>query len=205
MAENLNPHPKKNFKQGKLIWVGGCGCLLLVILISLGLFLYAGWQGYQESPKSIEVQSKKIHYEDPYILSSPQEEQLYSYGYPDAFTILFYEEETLSGSADQVRLEVWDYYSQGLSLTFLNGDLITEDQLLMDTLGLVEPLMYYPEQFSAFMNLEQLIAAADIDHYVEIPLENGFVDEGVVFYSNGLTFGLKNNALIYIEALALSE
>ena len=117
MTETTNPSAKKNKKRAPMVLGAGCGCLFLIILIGVGIYLYAGWQGYQESPMLVEVQDKGIQFTDPYTLSSAQEEQLFSYGYPEAFTILFYEEETISGSVEPVRLETWDYYSQALSLT----------------------------------------------------------------------------------------
>jgi len=205
MTETTNPSAKKNKKRGLMVLGAGCGCLFLIILIGVGIYLYAGWQGFQESPKLVEVQDKGIQLTDPYILSSAQEEQLFSYGYPEAFTILFYEEKTISGSVEPVRLETWDYYSQALSLTFINGDLSAEDPLEIDDPGSLDPLPYFPEQFSAFMSLDEVIAAAGIDSYVEIPLEKEFIEDGVVYYAYSLTFGLKDNELLYIEALALSD
>ena len=54
------------------------------------------------------------------------------------------------------------------------------------------------------MSLEEVISAAGIDTYVEIPLEKEFLEGGVSYFANSLTFGLKNDELLYIEALALS-
>jgi hypothetical protein len=183
----------------------GCGCLFLIVLLAVGLLLYAGWQGYKESPMMVEVQNYAAQLEDPYTLSPDQTDQLFSYGYPEAFTILFYEEETLSGGTETVRLEVWDYYSQAVGLTFINGELTAEDPIEMDDLGTLEPLPYYPEQFSAFMSLDEVVAAAGIDSYAEIPLEKEFLKDGVVYYASALTFGMVDGELRYIEALALSD
>ncbi len=74
----------------------------------------------------------------------------------------------------------------------------------MDDPGTLYPLPYYPEQFSAFMSLDEVIAAAGIETYVEIPLEKEYLKDGVVYYAQSLTFGLKDNELLYIEALALT-
>lgn len=54
------------------------------------------------------------------------------------------------------------------------------------------------------MNLEEVIAAAGIDTYIEIPLEKEFLEGEISYFANSLTFGLKNDELIYIEALALT-
>ena len=200
---NSSVNPKK--KQGWAIFGLGCGCLIFFILVIAGIYLYAGWLGYKESPMIVEVQEPSIQLEDPYTLSPTQEEQFYTYGYPEAFTILFYEEETVSGKIETVRLETWDYYSQGVGLTFINGELIAEDPIDIENPGTLEPLPYYPEQFSAFMSLEEVIAAAGLDTYVEIPLEKEFLEGGISYFAKSLTFGLKNDELMYIEALALSE
>jgi hypothetical protein len=183
----------------------GCGCLVFFLLVAAGIYLYAGWVGYQESPMIVEVQERSPQLVDPYQLTLAQEEQLFNYGYPEAFTILFYEEETVGGSVQTVRLETWDYYTQGTGLTFINGEFIAEDPIEMDDIGPLVSLPYYPEQFTAFMSLEEVIAAAGIETYVEIPLEKEFLEGGVAYFANSLTFGLKNNELIYVEALALSE
>ncbi len=182
----------------------GCGCLVFVIIVIVGIYLYAGWLGYKEAPMIVEVQESSPQLQDPYTLSSAQEEELFTYGYPEAFTILFYEEETVGGGIAPVRLETWDYYSQEIGLTFINGDLIAEDPIEIDDVGSLDPLPYFPEQFSAFMSLEEVISAAGIDTYVEIPLEKEFLEGGVSYFANSLTFGLKNDELLYIEALALS-
>jgi len=191
-------------KRGWIFFGLGCGCLVFVIIVIVGIYLYAGWLGYKEAPLIVEVQESSPQLHDPYSLSPAQEEELFSYGYPEAFTILFYEEETVGGGIATVRLETWDYYTQGIGLTFINGELIAEDPIEIDNVGSLDPLPYYPEQFSAFMSLEEVISAAGINTYVEIPLDKEFLEGGVSYYANSLTFGLKNDELLYIEALALS-
>ena len=196
---------QKKKKQGWAIFGLGCGCLVFVIIVIVGVYLYAGWLGYKEAPKIIEVQESSGQLQDPYTFTPEQEEQLFSYGYPEAFTILFYEEETVTGTVEPVRLETWDYYTQGIGLTFINGELLAEDPIEVSDLITLDPLPYLPEQFSAFMSLEEVIAAAGIDTYVEIPLEKEFLEDGVAYFANSLTFGLKDGELRYIEALALAD
>ena len=191
-------------KRGWAFFGLGCGCLVFIIIVIVGIYLYAGWLGYNEAPMIVEVQESSPQLHDTYALSPAQEEELFSYGYPEAFTILFYEEETVGGGITIVRLETWDYYTQGFGLTFINGELIAEDPIEVSDIGHLDPLPYYPEQFSAFMSLEEVIAAAGIKTYVEIPLEKEFLEGGVSYFANSLTFGLKNNELLYIEALALT-
>ncbi len=179
--------------------------LAVLILVGVGLYLYFGWLGYQESPKIIEVQGREPQFQDPYSLSAAQQDSLLNYGYPEAFTILFYDEEQPGGEIQTVRLETWDYYTQGMGLTFINGELTAEDPLEVGEVGTIDPLPYYPEQFSAYMSLAEVISAAAIDTYIEIPVEDDFIQGGVLYYANSLSFGLKDDQLVYLEALALTS
>ena len=181
------------------------GFIVLILLIIAGLYLYSGWLGYQESPKIIEVQSRDPKFQDPYQLSPEQQDKLFTYGYPEAFTILFYEEEIAGGGTQPVRLETWDYYTQGIGLTFINGELTAEDPIEVGVMGAIEPLPYFPEQFKAYMSLDEVISAAGIDTYVEIPIEDEFIQGGVLYFANSLSFGLKDDQLVYLEAIALTS
>lgn len=198
--------PQKSAKRGLGICLfAGCGGLLALLLAAGGIFLFAGWQGYQEAPKIIEGVQPGPHLQDPYTLSPAQTDVLISRGYPEAFTLLFYEEESVDGSLQDVRLESWDYYSLGVGYTFINGDLTAEDALDITEIGQLAPMPYYPEQFGAYMSLEEVLAAAALDTYIEIPLEKEFLEDGDLYYGESITFGLVDGELRYLEALALIE
>jgi hypothetical protein len=153
----------------------------------------------------VEVQDKTSQLAAPYTLSSTQKEKILNIGYPEAFTILFYEEKSIGGEIQTVRLETWDYYTLGIGLVFINGDLIAEDPLEVEIIGSLDSLPYFPEQFSAFMSLDDVVASAGLETYAEIPLDKNFLDGGVSYFADSLTFGLKNDELYYIEALAVSS
>jgi hypothetical protein len=123
-------------------------------------------------------------------------------GSPEAFSILFYEEELLDGSYGDVRFETWSYYNDGVEYTFINGELVGEDPIEIDVGELIQ-IPYTPEQFVAYMNLEEVIASAKLDTFLVVPLEKELVDGGEVYYADELTFGLKDDELLYVEALAL--
>ena len=176
-----------------------------LIIVGAGIFLYAGWLGYQEAPKHIEVQGSQSSSGAAYTLSPEQESSLLSIGYPQAFTILFYEEETPERVIRTVRLETWDYYTLGTGLTFINGELVSQDPIEWDSQDPVLPVPYLPEQFSAFMSLPDIISAAGIEAYIEIPLNKEVMEEGKLYYAETLSFGLQDNQLVYIESLALTE
>jgi hypothetical protein len=48
-----------------------------------------------------------------------------------------------------------------------------------------------------------VISSANLEAYVVVPLEQGYVEDGEVYYADELAFGLKNGELRYVEALAL--
>ena len=181
------------------------GSLAFITLVAAGLFLYAGWIGYQEAPKQVEVQGPGSSSIATYILSPEQEDNQLSYGYPEGFTILFYEEETPRQGIQTVRLETWEYYSLGFSLTFINGEMVANDPLDWDKGISVIPPPYTPDQFWAFMNLEEVIAAGGLATYIEVPLNKELMEEGTLYYADSLTFGLQEDQLVYIEALTLTE
>jgi hypothetical protein len=106
MSEPSDPRPTK---RGWLALGAGCGCLLLVLMIGVGIYLSAGWSGFQEAPKIVDVREQVVDLEGHYPLRSDQQEELFRLGYPEAFTILFYEEETAGGDPAPARLESWDY------------------------------------------------------------------------------------------------
>lgn len=198
MADHI---PPKNQRSGRII----LAAVLLIILAAAGLYLYAGWIGYQETPKRVEVQDGQSPGSAPYTLSPEQESNRLSYGYPDGFTILFYEEETPSQEIQTVRLETWEYYTLGFGLTFINGDLVSEDPVDWDSPAPLIPAPFKPEQFSAFMDLADVIAAGEITAYIEVPLNQGLMEKGVLYYADSLSFGLQEDKLVYLEAMALIE
>ena len=66
-------------------------------------------------------------------------------------------------------------------------------------------LPYVPEQFSARMTLDDVLDAAGVEEFVEVPLEKEFLEGGDLYYAESLAFGLVDGELRYLEALALVE
>lgn len=142
---------------------------------------------------------------EPYQLSAEQSTLVGEKGYPESFILLFYEEEAVDGSLQIVRLETWDYYSEGESYTFLNGELDSSDSLDVGALGPLAALPYVPEQFAAKMSRDDVLAAAGVEDFIEVPLEKEYLEGGDLYYADSLAFGLVDGELRYLEALALVE
>ncbi|MEE9513178.1 MAG: hypothetical protein V3V46_03785 [Anaerolineales bacterium] len=189
--------------KGPLLWAGlGCAGLLLVGLIVSAIVLIGGYQEYQSMPKIVEGVVPESLATSQQALSTEQLSVRAELGSPEAFSILFYEEELLDGSYGDVRFETWSYYTDGVEYTFINGEMVGEDPIDIDVGELIQ-IPYAPEQFVAYMNLDEVVASARLDTFLVVPLEKELVDGGEVYYADELTFGLKDDELLYVEALAL--
>jgi hypothetical protein len=153
---------------------------------------------YQTSARLVEGPRGADVLPEAYSLSAAQQAQVAESGYPESFLLLFYEEELEDGSTSAVRYEVWDYYALDQQVIFTNGELAAEQAL---DAGEVAPLptAYKPDQFLAYMSLDEVVAAAQLQSYLAIPLEQALLPEGEIYYAGGLAFGLKDGQLLYIE------
>lgn len=203
VAQPAAAAPAPKVKRSRRPLALGCGVVALIVVVVAAVFLIGGWQAYQQEPKIVEEIVPEALDLTSYALSGEQLSVLDHLGFPQAFAILFYEEEQMDGSFSDVRFETWSYYTSGLEYTFINGEQVAEDPLEIELLGELVPIPYRPEQFVAYMSLDEVIASAGLETYLVVPLEKELVKDGEVYYADELTFGLKNDELLYIEALAL--
>ena len=194
------PHKREGSRRPLLM---GCGVGVLIVAVISAVLLIGGWREYKQMAKVVEGAQPSVASVAGYSMTPAQMEVFGELGSPQAFTLLFYEEEQLDGSYQEVRFETWDYFDAGISYTFINGDQAGEDPLDVDVAGEIYPIPYRPDQFSAYMSLDEVLASAGLNRYLVVPLEKELVDGGEVYYAEELTFGLKNDELLYIEALAL--
>lgn len=181
----------------------GCGVGAVLVAVVLGGLLLGGWREYQQMPKVVEGIEPALASASLVDLSSEQLRVSTEMGPPQAFTIYFYEEELVDGTFGEVRYETWDYYDRGVEYTFINGEIVAEEPLELEIVGGIHPIPYRPDQFHAYMSLEEVLASAGIERYLVVPLEKELVAGGEVYYAGELTFGLKDGELLYIEALAV--
>ena len=192
-------------KRGWTIFAIGCGIITIIIVLLLVIYLFIGWQSYQNAPKFISEAKSDITVIKEYDLHQDQMDAYLDHGFPEAFRILFYDEILPDGSIVPVRLESWSYYSQGIELVFLNGEQSGEESLNNHQLDVLIIPPYYPEQFSAYMSLAEVITAAGLDQYAVIPLDKEFLEEGEVYYGPQLSFGMKDGELRMVEVMGLTE
>ena len=197
-AVTTQPDPKK--RRGWL-WVG-CGLLLALVVAACAYILISGRQEYLSSPMLVENAALPAVELPRYTLAAPQQQALDRLGYPDSFTILFYQETDAHGAPADRRFETWSYYRQATGLSFLDGELVGED-LLELPVGELVALPYRPEQFSAYMSLEQVLASAGLETYLIIPAEEAMVTDAEIYFGEQLSFGLQGDELVFVETLAL--
>ena len=192
-------------KRGWTIFAIGCGIITTIIVLLLIIYLIIGWQSYQTAPKAVVDVESDILVIEEFDLHQDQMDAYLDYGFPEAFRILFYDEMLPDGSIVPVRLESWTYYSQGIELTFLNGEKSGEESLNNHQLDDLIIPPYYPEQFSANMSLPEVITAAGLDQYVVIPLEKEYLEGSEIYYGPQLSFGMKDGELRMVEVMGLTE
>ncbi len=132
----------------------------------------------------------------PYSLGSDHAVTIRDHGVPQAFTLLFYEE-----AGAPVRAETWSYYDQGLEVDFVDGELQAERAIGFAN-GEVLPVPYRPDQFAGFMTLDEVLASAQIDSFLVVPLEKELVEGGEMYYADEIMFGMKGGRLRYVQVLA---
>ena len=163
-----------------------------------------------EKPRLIKILMQNIapdKYEKASYISrlQIQMDAYLDYGFPEAFRILFYNEMLPDGSIGPVRLESWTYYSQGVELSFLNGEKTGVETINNPQLGDLILPTYYPEQFTAYMSLAEVMTAASLDQYAVIPLEKDFLEGSEVYYGPQLSFGMMDGELRMVEVMGITE
>ena len=174
-------------------------------LLLLGYIVFAWFMsGYQESQLQGEILEVAGVDDDPWTMALTDEQvAMREYrGAPEAFTILFFQEEQEDGSILDVRLETWTYFSDDTECTFYNGSLISEE-VLLDHPGNILPTPYLPEQFPYRLSALEVAQAAGVDEYLQVPLDEEFLENGRVFYASGLSWGVTGERLTFVQALAL--
>lgn len=185
-------------------WKAGCLLLGFAIFIATCSFVFLISKAASVAPRSFSIPQTEPSPTAPYILSAEQESLIDQFGYPDAFTIQFYNASISDQSQQEVRLEIWDYYREGQEITLLNGQLV--DQIEIDIPpGALVPVPYRPEQFTGNMDAETALLASGLREYIKAPLETDGVPGGILLFGEQIALGFQDENLLYIESFALEE
>jgi hypothetical protein len=181
----------------------GLAMIVLAACLAAGLILlYLGRFAYRQMPFEASVRNPSDPAGDVYTLSADQQAAVAQHGSPQAFSILFYEELDENNAVVPVRHEVWSYYSEGVALSFLDGQAAGEQPLSVIE-DEIEAVPYRPEQFEAFMSLGQILDSTGLRSLFVVPTEAELVPGGEVIHGDQITFGLKGGELLSVETHAL--
>ncbi len=182
--------------------LGGAAVFLLIIfcaLIGLGL---VGVKEFKDIPRLVSGFSFEQSVPKAAAYSSSQTSTIQEYGSPEGFYILFFQREGVQGDVEEIRYEQWYYYSRKVSVVFENGEQLEWSEIPIET---VSPTPYQPKSFSAFITREQVAASAGLDDWLILPVEKELVPDADLYYAEGLTFGMQNGKLVYIETMVVKE
>jgi hypothetical protein len=125
------------------------------------------------------------------------------FGSPEAFVSYYYATTADDGVAAPASVQTWSYYSDGVEFTFQDGQLAAQDPVELEAGAGVLAAPYDPDQFSAGMSLEEVLAETGVEDYVSGPLDD-LVAGGQLYLAEQLAWGMKDGELRYVEALALA-
>ncbi|MBN2556387.1 MAG: zinc ribbon domain-containing protein [Anaerolineales bacterium] len=187
-------------RRGRTRWKDILPWTIFGVLASTVVFLVYLVGASMQSASRIRQLDPAASSSENDALSPAQVEAKATYGEPQAFTLLFYTEEEAAGGLVSYRHEIWTYFSNGVELTFLNGELLGETRLPFSE-SVLTPMPYRPEQFRAFMTLDEISAVIGPQEVLEIPVEPEIAADGRVFYTSQLSFALAEGELVYVETI----
>jgi len=169
--------------------------VLGIIIIAASLFITAD----EEFPIYVENAELIEDDFDPYILSDDQKNIINTYGYPTGFTILYVGENGMD------RQETWYYSKEGLVIDYFNGIKLSKayDNSLKDFN--VEPTYNYPEDFVRGMTPGTALSQADSNSFMIVPVEDAIVNEGTLYYGEGIILGFDETGLSYVETVLFGD
>jgi len=193
----MNPTTSRHRWRGCLL-----GSLLLVAAMFLAgayLWMYMDYTG----PTLVQVSREaEAPAQPPYALSAEQQQVVNEIGYPESFTLLFYQDLDEQDRFYDVRFECWHYAAAGRDITFVNGEMISDEPTDAAADALIAA-PYRPEQFAASMRLKDILASARISEYARAAADPILVTSGEVYFASQLTFGMKAGRLSAVETMAL--
>ncbi|MDW7656812.1 MAG: hypothetical protein SCM11_06525 [Bacillota bacterium] len=165
----------------------------LVGWILLGTYVVVqGLHVSKDLAYSVSVEHAQYETEpfEPYVLSADQQGVIAEFGNPHGFVILF---------ATQGRQETWFYYDEGLVLDFLGGIEIQRapDKTLVGLSTARTP--YAPHNFTSKMTPGTALSVAELDRFLVDPLQDELVENGTLYFGEGIALGFVDDGLCYVE------
>ena len=190
-------------KKSRGCLIAGLALALVIVFAAAAFGVYALVTAEDEPVLVTGLEFEKINAPGFYALSTQQQEVLSEYGYPDSFLILFYENTLPNGQRAPIREETWYYHQSAYEITYRNGEKYTESHQQPETEELFHT-PYRPEMFIREMEMEQVLAVAGQDTYVEDPIEKILLGNADLYFTEGLIFGISDGELRYLETVPLN-
>jgi WD40 repeat protein len=170
-----------------IVWI-----VLGIVLVLIGLMLTQG----EDPPLMIENAAYEA--EDPltYRLSEDQRAIIDEHGFPDSFVILY---------VDGGRQETWFYFEDGLVIDYLGGIELQQGYDADMTDYDVGKTVYTPDDFVFGMTPGAALSAAGVDSFVMEPLEDELVEDGVLYFGEGIVLGFVDDELYYVETILTED
>jgi hypothetical protein len=124
------------------------------------------------------------------------------YGPPEAFAIYYYDAVAEDGSTTPTSMETWSYYGSGVEFTFEDDRVVGQDPVDVRPGAEIVPVPYDPDQFSAYMPLDEVLAATGVDEYLSGPADE-VIENAELYFGPQLTWAMLDGELRYVEARAL--
>jgi hypothetical protein len=181
-------------------WKAGCVLAGIVFIFLAALFMLGLNKLADITPRSYSIAPAESPPEAAYTLSNEQKGLLAELGYPEAFSLHFYQDDLAEPLQAGMRLEIWTYYQAGQEVTLLNGQVIERVDIATST---VIGAPYHPEQFSETMGADLALKAAGLHEYMRAPLDTYDIPNGAILFGRQVAFGFQGDHLLYVESFAL--
>lgn len=133
-------------------------------------------------------------------LSSAQDYVLTVFGEPESFCISFVAHR--ENSDKTVRGETWNYHTLGRSFLFADGELMGSEPLEPQDAEAVFPA-HRPWDFNENTSIEDVLSLMPGKTFVRMVLAPELVEDGVMYCSEQLVLGFKDDALVFAESVPL--
>ena len=183
----------KRKKHKLFIILGIVWFVIGVVFVVISLILTSNQTG-----DTLYVEKPEYEYEafEPYQLSEEQRLAIDEYGFPDSFTIL---------NTNGMRQETWFYYKNGFVIDYLGGIEIERIQDAELTKLDVGKTVYTPNDFAFGMTPGTALSAAGLDEFVVEPLDKEYVEDGVLYFGEGIVMGFIDDELYYVETMLAED
>ena len=169
------------------------GALIAVLIITTFACSLPGMGGGADSPPD-GLTENYVPDMDPsqllgYVYSQEQMAIQQSYGPPSRFNIIF------SGDG---RMDIWIYDTMGYTVIFRDGVKFLEENVEPEYQEGMYATTYTPSLFYQGMGVDEIVLATGRQKFLLTSMGD-LVEEGRLMHLEGLTVGLKDGQVLYVE------